>query len=166
MTYDWVESLGDMPEYGVIFKMDANYDNLTWYGMGPEETYADRRLGAKLGIYTNKVADNMAEYLVPQECGNKVGVRYARVCDNKGYGLEFTGTDLSFNALPYSPHEVELAAHSFELPPVHYTYVRVASEQMGVGGDDSWGAPVHPEYHVKKEKTKVLEFTFRGVCFG
>ena len=46
--------------------------------MGPEETYADRRRGAKLGVYKNKVADNMAKYLVPQECGNKVGVRYAQ----------------------------------------------------------------------------------------
>ena len=73
LTYDPVEGLGDMPEFGVMFKFDADYDNVTWYGMGPEETYVDRCEGAKLGIYKNKVEDNMAKYMVPQECGNKVG---------------------------------------------------------------------------------------------
>ena len=83
LSYDPVKELGDMPEFGVMFKFDADYDNVAWYGMGPEETYVDRCLGAKLGIYKNKVADNMAEYLVPQECGNKVGVRWASVTDRK-----------------------------------------------------------------------------------
>ena len=56
-----------MPEFGMLFKFDADYENLTWYGYGPEETYCDRERGGKLGIYQNKVADNIAQYLVPQE---------------------------------------------------------------------------------------------------
>lgn len=159
LTYDPVEGLPDMPEFGMMFKLNADYDNVEWYGYGPEETYADRRHGAKLGIYKNKAADNMAKYLVPQECGNKVGVRYAKVTDYKGRGLLFSGDELSFSALPYTPHELENAAHPYELPQVHYTVVRVALAQMGVGGDDSWGAWVHPEYHI--DVTKPLEFTFR-----
>lgn len=158
LMYDPVEGLPDMPEFGMMFQFDADYDNLTWYGMGPDETYADRRHGAKLGIYSNKVADNMAKYLVPQECGNKVGVRYARLVDAKGRGILFEGDELSFSALPYTPHELENAAHAYELPQVHHTIVRVAFAQMGVGGDDSWGSWVHPEYHI--DVTKPLEFTF------
>lgn len=159
LMYDPVEGLPDMPEFGMMFWFNADYDNLTWYGMGPDETYADRRHGAKLGIYSNKVADNMAKYLVPQECGNKVGVRYARIADAKGRGMMFEGDELSFSALPYTPHELENAAHVYELPQVHHTIVRVALAQMGVGGDDSWGSLVHPEYHI--DVTKPLEFTFR-----
>lgn len=158
LMYDPVEGLPDMPEFGMMFQFNADYDNLTWYGMGSEETYADRRHGAKLGIYSNKVADNMAKYLVPQECGNKVGVRYARLVDAKGRGMMFEGDELSFSALPYTPHELENAAHVYELPQVHHTIVRVALAQMGVGGDDSWGSLVHPEYHI--DVTKPLEFTF------
>ena len=159
LMYDPVEGLPDMPEFGMMFWFNADYDNLTWYGMGPDETYADRRHGAKLGIYSNKVSDNMAKYLVPQECGNKVGVRYARLVDAKGRGMMFEGDELSFSALPYTPHELENAAHVYELPQVHHTIVRVALAQMGVGGDDSWGSLVHPEYHI--DVTKPLEFTFR-----
>ncbi len=159
LMYDPVEGLPDMPEFGMMFQFNADYDNLTWYGMGPEETYADRRHGAKLGIYSSKVADNMAKYLVPQECGNKVGVRYVRLVDAKGRGMMFEGDELSFSALPYTPHELENAAHVYELPQVHHTIVRVALAQMGVGGDDSWGSLVHPEYHI--DVTKPLEFTFR-----
>lgn len=159
LMYDPVEGLPDMPEFGMMFQFNADYDNLTWYGMGSEETYADRRHGAKLGIYSSKVADNMAKYLVPQECGNKVGVRYARLVDAKGRGMMFEGDELSFSALPYTPHELENAAHVYELPQVHHTIVRVALAQMGVGGDDSWGSWVHPEYHI--DVTKPLEFTFR-----
>lgn len=159
LMYDPVEGLPDMPEFGMMFQFNADYDNLTWYGMGSEETYADRRHGAKLGIYSSKVADNMAKYLVPQECGNKVGVRYVRLVDAKGRGMMFEGDELSFSALPYTPHELENAAHAYELPQVHHTIVRVALAQMGVGGDDSWGSLVHPEYHI--DVTKPLEFTFR-----
>jgi len=159
LMYDPVEGLPDMPEFGMMFWFNADYDNLTWYGMGSEETYADRRHGAKLGIYSSKVADNMAKYLVPQECGNKVGVRYVRLVDAKGRGMMFEGDELSFSALPYTPHELENAAHVYELPQVHHTIVRVALAQMGVGGDDSWGSLVHPEYHI--DVTKPLEFTFR-----
>lgn len=163
LTYDPVAELGDMPEFGMIFKMDADYDRVKWYGLGPEETYVDRKEGAKLGVYQNMVADNMAKYLVPQECGNKCGVRYAKVTDLKGRGMMFFGDELSFSALPYTPHELENAAHDYELPEVHYTVVRVAQQQMGIAGDDSWGAQIHPEYLIDISKPKSFTFCFRGI---
>lgn len=163
LYYDPVKELGDMPEFGMMFKLNADYNKLEWYGLGAEETYADRKHGAKLGIYQNRVADNMAKYLVPQECGNKMGVRYAKVTDERGRGLMFEGKDLSFSALPYTPHEIENAMHAYELPPVHYTVVRVAKAQMGVAGDDSWGALVHPEYHIDVTEPLEFSFKFRGI---
>lgn len=163
LSYDPVKELGDMPEFGVMFKFDADYDNVTWYGMGPAETYVDRCRGAKLGIYKNKVQDNMAAYLVPQECGNKVGVRWATVTDRKGRGMLFSGDCMEFSALPYTPHELENAMHPFELPQVHYTVVRVSGQQMGVAGDDSWGAKTHPEYLLDVTKKMEFTFSFKGI---
>ena len=163
LVMDPVKELGDMPEFGVIMKVDADLDNLEWYGNGPEETYADRKKGAKLGIYRNKVVDNMARYMVPQECGNKTEVRYAKVTDAKGRGLLFAGKGMSFSALPYTPHEMENAAHANELPQVHYTVIRAALGQMGVGGDDSWGARVHEEYLLPADKRLEFTFCFRGI---
>ncbi|MCI8488807.1 MAG: DUF4981 domain-containing protein [Lachnospiraceae bacterium] len=163
LSYDPVKELGDMPEFGMMFKLNADYDRVEWYGNGPEETYEDRKEGAKLGIYRNFVMDNMAEYLVPQECGNKTGVRYAKVTDRKGRGILFTGDGINFSALPYTPHELENARHPYELPPVHYTVVRVSAQQMGVGGDDSWGALPHPEYLLDISGKMEFSFTFQGI---
>lgn len=163
LSYDPVKELGDMPEFGMMFKLDADYDTVKWYGLGPQETYEDRQHGGKYGVYENKVADNVAEYLVPQESGNKCRVRYAKVMDKKGRGMLFFGDELSFSALPYTPHELENAAHHFELPPVHYTVVRVAKKQMGVGGDDSWGSHTYPEYLLDASEKMEFTFCFRGI---
>lgn len=163
LSYDPPKGIHDMPEFGMLFKFDADYENLTWYGYGPAETYCDRERGGKLGIYQNKVADNIAQYLVPQECGNHTHVRRASVTDNLGRGMEFSGKELSFSALPYTPHELENAMHSYELPPVYYTVVRVALQQMGVAGDDSWGARTHEEYLIDVTRPLKLEFDFKGI---
>ena len=167
LTYDPVKELGDMPEFGVIFKFNADYDRVEWYGLGEAETYSDRKKGAKLGIYTNKVADNMARYMVPQECGAKEEVRWTKVTDRKGRGMLFEMDEnngpMMFSALPYTPHEMENAMHPYELPEVHYTVVRVAKDQMGIGGDDSWGARTHEEYLLKTDKKMEFSFVFKGL---
>ena len=167
LTYDPVKELGDMPEFGVIFKFNADYDHVEWYGLGSAETYADRKKGAKLGIYENMVKDNIARYMVPQECGAKEEVRWAKVTDRKGRGMLFEMDEnngpMMFSALPYTPHEMENAMHPYELPEIHYTVVRVAKEQMGVGGDDSWGARTHEEYLLKTDKKMEFSFVFKGL---
>jgi beta-galactosidase len=123
----------------------------------------DRREGGRLGVWENDVEDNMAKYLRPQECGNKVEVRYAEVTDEEGFGLRFEGDNLSFSALPYTPHEIDCAQHTNELPPVLSTTVRVESMQMGVGGDDTWGALTHPEYLLDNSKPMEVSFSFHGI---
>ena len=167
LTYDPIKELGDMPEFGVIFKFNADYDRVEWYGLGETETYSDRKKGAKLGIYANKVADNMARYMVPQECGAKEEVRWAKVTDRKGRGMLFEMDEhngpMMFSALPYTPHEMENAMHPYELPEVHYTVVRAAKGQMGIGGDDSWGARTHEEYLLKTDKKMEFSFVFKGL---
>ena len=165
LTYDPVKELGDMPEFGVIFKFNADYDNVQWYGLGEAETYADRKKGAKLGIYQNKVVDNIARYMVPQECGAKEEVRWAKVTDRKGRGMyfEMDGESMMFSALPYTPHEMENAVHPYELPQIHYTVVRVAKGQMGIGGDDSWGAYTHQEYLLNADGKMEFSFSFKGI---
>ena len=167
LIYEPVKELGDMPEFGVIFKFNADYDRVEWYGLGETETYSDRKKGAKLGIYANKVADNMARYMVPQECGAKEEVRWAKVTDRKGRGMLFEMDEhngpMMFSALPYTPHEMENAMHPYELPEVHYTVVRAAKSQMGIGGDDSWGARTHEEYLLKTDKKMEFSFVFKGL---
>ena len=167
LSYDPVKELGDMPEFGMMFKLDADYDHVTWYGLGPEETYADRKKGAKLGVYQNLVQDNLARYIVPQECGAKEEVRYASVTDRSGRGMLFEMDEKSgpmmFSALPYTPHEMENAKHVYELPQVHYTVVRAALGQMGIAGDDSWMSFTHPEYLLNVEGKMEFTFRFRGI---
>lgn len=167
LSYDPVKELGDMPEFGVLFQFSADYDHVEWYGLGPEETYADRRRGARLGLYRNLVQENMAGYIVPQECGAKQDVRYAAVTDRKGRGILFemdeTSGPMMFSALPYTPHELEAAGHPYDLPRIHHTVVRAAMGQMGVGGDDSWGSFTHPEYLLNADGKMEFSFCFRGI---
>ena len=151
----------------VIFKFNADYDHVSWYGLGEAETYADRKKGAKLGIYDNMVKDNVARYMVPQECGAKEEVRWAKITDRKGRGMLFEmdkeNGPMMFSALPYTPHEMENAMHPYELPQIHYTVVRVAKGQMGIAGDDSWGARTQEEYLLDTSKPMEFSFVFKGI---
>ena len=70
---------------------------------------------------------------------------------------------MNFSALPYTPHEIENAHHAYELPPVHYTVVRASKAQMGVGGDDSWGARTHEEFLIQATQKLEFEFCFKGI---
>jgi len=163
LTMDKVEALGDMPEFGTILRTKADLAHVRYYGFGPEENYVDRMEGAKLGIYETTAAANMTQYLVPQESGGRCGVRWAEVTDDKGYGLRFEGDGMFLSVLPYSPHEVENARHHFELPQIHYTWIRTAKAQMGIAGDDSWGSRTLPQYLIHVEDTMTFTFRFRGI---
>lgn len=163
LSYDPVKELGDMPEFGMMMKMDADAQFVRYYGMGPSENYCDRKEGARLGVFKTTVKENMTHYLFPQECGNRTGVRWAEVTDAKGRGLRFSGDAFEFSALPYTPHEIESATHADELPPVHYTVVRAAMKRMGIAGDDSWGSRTHPEYLLNADQKMEFTFSFKGV---
>ena len=191
--------LPSMPLFGFSFCLNADLDRFTYYGKGPAENYSDRNRGARLGIFESSVRDNMSPYLVPQECGNRTGVRWAEVTDRFGRGLRFSAGKaqglketetvsrpgmenidkesavagavgayrehpcMEFSALPYTPQELENAGHSYELPPVHYTHVRCCLMQMGVGGDDSWGAPTLPQYCLPADRPLHFEVVVEGI---
>lgn len=157
--YFGTEGIPNIPEFGMMFILKSDLDKVLWYGRGPSDNYTDRKDGCKIGIYEGCVND-LVPYLRPQEYGNKSDVRYAKVFSDNGFGLIFEGENLNFSALPYTPHEIENATHSFELPPVYHTIIRVSQEQMGVGGDDTWGAPVHEEFTISGEENHKFKFIF------
>ncbi|MCR5301422.1 MAG: DUF4981 domain-containing protein [Lachnospiraceae bacterium] len=158
LNMDASAEVGELPEFSVIFAMDADYENLTWYGKGPKETYADRD-HARIGVFHEKVSESEAAYLVPQESGNKTGVRFATITDRRGRGLRIEGDDLYLSVSPHSPHELECAAHPSELAQPVKTYIRVGLAQMGVAGDDTWGALPYPEYLIDNSKPLSLKFS-------
>jgi beta-galactosidase len=162
LSSDAPKVLGSPPEFGVCFKMDAAFNHVSFLGLGPEETYCDRKQGAKLGVYENLVLDNVPAYLMPQECGNHTDVRWAAVTDGAGIGLLFQSASMEFSALPYTPHELENAAHPQELPTPYQTVVRVAAKQMGLGAEDSWGARPDPK-DLLPAAPMTFQFTFRGI---
>lgn len=163
MDYKGVEGLPNTLDFGMMVKIPCVYDNLTWFGRGIEENYSDRNKGARLGVHKNKVIDNLSKYVIPQECGNKTDLKWAKVTDNTGNGLMIAGNNFEFSALPYTPHELENAYHHYELPPVYHTVIRVSLKNIGVGGDDSWGAMPHDEYLIPSNKDMSLEFTIKGI---
>lgn len=157
--------LPELPCLGMQFRFLDTADRFDWYGMGPEENYCDRAAGARLGIYSSTPTENLSRYLVPQECGNRTGVRWLQVADADGHGIHFAAIDQPFeaSALPFTAEELEAAWHPEELPGPHYTIVKILAGQRGVGGDDSWGAPVHPEYCISAEEDIVFGFSVEKV---
>lgn len=162
-SYTGQEGLPQIPAFGMEWKLKQKYHCFQYYGYGPEENYIDRMEGARLGIFTDTAENNVSGYLVPQECGNRMGVRWIKVTDEKGTGLcfEADGTPFESSVLPYSALELENASHLEELPKPHYTWVRIMAAQMGVGGDDSWGAPVHEEYTIPSFRSMKVSFKVR-----
>ena len=163
MDYDKAPGLPEFPDYAMVFQLSADYDHVRFYGNGPLDNYCDRSEGARLGVFETTTADEFEPYLAPQECGNHTGIRWMTVTDRRGRGLKIFGaTPFEGSALPYNAHELENARHPYDLPAVHHTYLRASLGEAGVGGDDSWGAPVLDEYTVKNEK-KHFAFSFRGI---
>lgn len=157
-------NLPPLPELGMMFKLDKKYNALSWYGLGPHETYEDRKKSGLVGLYHSTVDDQLADYIRPQECGSKCDVRYAYILDNNHRGLCFMMDEeyMVFNALGYTPHQIELVNHKYELPRRQDTIIRVMKQQLGLGGDNSWGAIPHKEYWLDK-KTLRFKFSFKGI---
>ena len=162
LAYEPVEGLSPMPEFSVMFKLNADYSLMEWYGFGPDDCYSDRKEGGKLAIHRKTVEENVAHYLVPQESGNHTDVRWMKICDHKGRGMLFDAQGLEVCVSPFTPHELENAMHPYELPNIHYTVVRVG-KQMGVGGDNSWGARTHEEYLISGGEKQEITFSFKGI---
>ncbi|MHC4503021.1 MAG: beta-galactosidase, LacZ type [Planctomycetota bacterium] len=142
-----VGKLPKLPRFGMQTAIPGELATMTWYGRGPHETYWDRKTGAAVGIYSGKVAELVHPYARPQENANRTDVRWAAFTNREGVGLLVTGMPLlSITAWPYTMRDLEGAGHIHELPRRDTVTLNVDYKQMGVGGDNSWGARTHDEY--------------------
>jgi len=163
MRMEPISGLTSLPQFGFTFSLIPEFNKVRYYGRGPKETYADRKAGGRLGIYESKVDEMMEPYLNPQETGNRTDIRWIEIFNMDGMGIKiFSETPFEASVLPYTSHEIENASHINELPPVRKTVVNISMAKSGVGGDDSWGAPIHPEYLLTLDKT--LEFSVYMQC--
>lgn len=143
--------LPELPRVGLQAHLDAAYDHLQWYGLGPQESYWDRHRGAAVGRFSASVKNDFFHYVRPQESNNHWQTRWASLTDRRGRGLLIAGAaPLSFSAWPYSMADLEIARHTNELPRRDFITVNIDHLQMGVGGDDSWSenARPHSEFRV------------------
>jgi beta-galactosidase len=164
LTVTPAAGLSDMPELGMLLATSPAFHRLRWYGDGPDESAVDRRGGARVGVWEADVRTALTPYLRPQEAGSRTGVRWATVTDEAGAGLRLESEQgMELSALPWTPFEIENAAHHTELPPVYQTVLRPALQRRGVGGDDSWGAQTHPEYRLPTDTALTFRFAFRGL---
>lgn len=151
--------LPNLPRFGMQMGIPSEFDTLTWYGRGPHESYWDRKTGAAVGLYSGSVEEQIHPYIRPQEVGNKIDVRWMTLTNEDGAGLRITGQPLlSVSAWPFSIYDLEAAEHTFELNNRNFVTLNIDYKQMGVGGDNSWGARPHPEYTLP---AKPYTYSFR-----
>ena len=151
MYLDAFENHIEMPAFGILLQTYADLDEVSYYGNGPEENYIDRKKGAVLGRYTYNVKENLTPYLYPQECGNRTDIRELSV-HSKKHALLIAGNMFECSVLPYSPFVLENAKHQWELPQTYETVLSINEKQMGIAGDNTWGARTHDEFLLTKEK--------------
>ncbi|MGL4594722.1 MAG: glycoside hydrolase family 2 TIM barrel-domain containing protein [Thermoguttaceae bacterium] len=176
------EKLIDPPRFGTRFEIPAEYNNIEYFGLGPDENYWDRKEGSPLGIYKTTVDDldkTAQKYSEPGEFGNRCDVRWVSFRNKKGDGILIVAepmTDVtagthgnnkgnlepntfSFSASRIPRSSLETAKHPFELTKSSdKIFVNIDFAQMGVGGDDSWGAQTHDEFRLKGTEYK---FSYR-----
>lgn len=148
-------AMPEMPRFGTQMTLRAGFDNLAWFGKGPQETYWDRQ-DARVGLYRGKVRDQFFDYMKPQETGNKEGVRWIALTDAQGRGLLAVGHPLlSANALHFTTEDLFCATqrenfYSYQLPRRDTVTLNLDLKQRGVGGDDSWGALPHEPFRIRE----------------
>ncbi len=161
-TYPGAGNLPELPLFGMQFVFNKDAEEYTYYGKGPWENYRDRNNGARYGVFTQNATDDLTDYIIPQGCGNRTEVRELTVkCPEGEITFEATDAPLETTVLHYNETQLEEAYHKEELPRPAYTFVKVMAAQMGVGGDDSWGAHVHAPYRLYSEKQIDLKFIVR-----
>lgn len=166
-------SIPEIPRMGMQMQLPEEFSNLKWYGRGPQENYADRKTAADVGLYESSVDDQYVPYVRPQENGYKTDTRWLTLTDENGSGLLVSGNPvICFAALKNIHDDFESPGklsqyrkdaktanrHINDVKPRDLVNLNVDLGQMGVGGDDSWGAEIHPQYRLLGMK---YEYSFR-----
>ena len=154
------EGRPQLPLFGLRFATPEPVERVEWLGLSGE-TYPDRKKGGVLGWH--RETPHVPAYLVPQECGCHMDTHMAslHMADGAQLVLEAEGRPFAFSAIPYTPWQLEQAAHREELPRPVRTVVTVCGAMRGVGGIDSWGSDVEEAYHVSGEQDQALSFRLR-----
>lgn len=136
---------------GTELLLPAQLDQMTWYGRGPHPTYIDRQY-ERIGRFSSTVDEQWVEYSRPQENGNKTDVRWLTMTNKAGNGLLFSaeGKALAIAARFYSKETMENSNYSFQMKRSKEIHLNIDHSQLGVGGDDSWGATAHGEYQLNQ----------------
>ena len=144
-----------LPLFGIEFALKEEFSNFAYFGKGEKDTYIDRN-HALTDFYFEDVKTNYIPYLKPQEHGNHVECKWCGL-SNPTIGFNVKAENMECQASKYSFMHLYTAKHTFELPQTHTTYLRIAKQQMGVGGINSWRAKVQPQYLI--DQSKNLDFT-------
>ena len=147
------KSLPDLPKVGMQMGVLNADTNITYYGRGPYENYIDRLTGSEAGIYTQAISQFMEPYVVPQENGNRTGVRWMLLHDKTKGLLVVADSLLSMSAWPYTEDNILRAKHTNKLKGAGFITLNIDLIQMGVGGNDSWSEVAAPleQYRVKSK---------------
>ena len=141
------------PRIGVTFRIPRDFQYVSWYGRGPHESYQDRLTSAAVGVYGAQVDSWAHQYPRPQESGNRADVRWITLTNEAGEGLRISARQrlLNVSAWPYQLEDLTSNKYSYRITRSGFNTLNIDYSQMGVGGDNSWGLPVHEEYLIPKE---------------
>lgn len=151
-------TLPELPRFGMRMELSGEYDNLTYYGRGPHENYIDRWTSSFIGQYASKVKDQFYWYSRPQETGNKTDVRWLKLTNEHGIGLQIIGLQaIAFSALHSAPEDLDPGLtrkmqHQIDIIPRKDVILHVDLKQRGLGGDNSWGELPHRKYRMFDKK--------------
>ncbi len=158
------KGLESLPRVGMTLQLPLGYDRATWLGRGPLENYADRKASAFFGKYTLAAGDFFFPYVEPQETGNRTETFWVTFTDAAGKGIKITGDPkINFSILPYTIRELSTRKHPWELNPCGNWVVNVDYGQMGLAGEDSWGARPWPEYQLLPDRAYSYGFVLSPV---
>lgn len=152
------KSLPELPRFGMRMVLGNQYDNLSYYGRGPLENYVDRCSSSFIGYYEDKVKNQFYPYIRPQETGNKTDVRWLKLTDKEGTGLQVTGIQpIAFSALHSSVEDLDPGLtkkmlHTIDVFPRKEVYLIIDWKQRGLGGDNTWGQFPYKQYRMLEDE--------------